>query len=132
MCHGTIDSGLIKIQFQLDQNLVPASLKSQYTTYCRWGVDHASTIVVCSTQLSTQVPSLTSQKCDHAGIHVIMRLRAWDLVWSGKSQRPCSQQLRLHEFTSSEIGFRTWDPVWTNPWFETSLQVWAYWSWLYI
>jgi hypothetical protein len=50
----------------------------------------------CSTQLSTQVPSLTSKKCCHVNIHVIRE--TWDLgpVWSGKSQLSHSQRPRLH------------------------------------
>jgi hypothetical protein len=43
-------------------------------------------LAFCSTQLSTQVPTLASQKCCHVGIHVI--LGTWDLglgtpVWTG-------------------------------------------------
>ena len=30
-------------------------------------------------------------------------------MWSGKSQLPCSQRLRLHGLTSSDLGLRTWD-----------------------
>ena len=56
----------------------------------------------CLTQLSTQVPSLTSKNCCHVGIHVI--LGTWDPVWSGKSQLPCSKWLRLHGLTSSDLG----------------------------
>jgi hypothetical protein len=33
-------------------------------------------------------------------------LRTWDPMWSGKSQIPCSQQLRLHILTSSDVGLR--------------------------
>jgi hypothetical protein len=36
-------------------------------------------------------------------------------VWSGKSQLPCSQRLRLHRLTSSDLGLRTWDPMWSGP-----------------
>ena len=39
----------------------------------------------------------------------------WDPVWSGKSQLPCSQRLRLHGLTSSVLGPRSWDPMWTGP-----------------
>ena len=39
----------------------------------------------------------------------------WDPVWSGQSQLPCSQQLRLHGLTSSDLGLETWDHVWTGP-----------------
>ena len=42
-------------------------------------------------------------------------LRTWDPMWSGKSQLPCSQRLRLHRLTSSDLGLSTWDHVWTNP-----------------
>ena len=31
-------------------------------------------------------------------------LKTWDPMWSGKSQCPCSQQLRLHRLTSSGLG----------------------------
>ena len=43
-------------------------------------------------------------------------LKTWDLkpVWSGKSQLPCSQPLRLHILASSDSGLRTWDPVWSG------------------
>ena len=34
----------------------------------------------------------------------------WDHVWSGKSQLPCSQQMRLHGLTLSDLELRTWDP----------------------
>ena len=34
----------------------------------------------------------------------------WDFVWSGKSQLPCSQWLRLDILTSSDLGLRTWKP----------------------
>ena len=68
---------------------------------CKLGLDF------CSTQLSTQVPSLTFKKWCHVGIHVI--LGTWDLVWSGKFQLTCSHWLRLCRLTSSELGFRTWD-----------------------
>ena len=44
-----------------------------------------------------------------------LEIRTWNPVWSGESQLPCSQQLRLHGLTSSELGLRTWDPRWTNP-----------------
>ena len=37
-------------------------------------------------------------------------LGTWDLVWSGKSQLPSSQWLRLQELTSSELGVKTCDP----------------------
>ena len=37
-----------------------------------------------------------------------------DLVWSGKSQLPCSRWLRLHGLTSSDLGLRTWDLVWSG------------------
>ena len=59
-------------------------------------------------QLSPQVPSLTSKKCCHVGIHVI--LGTHDLrppVWSGKSQLSSSQRLRLHRLTSSDLGLGT-------------------------
>ena len=35
-------------------------------------------------------------------------LRTWDPVLSGKSQLPCSQELRLHGLTSSDLGLRTY------------------------
>ena len=38
----------------------------------------------------------------------------WDLVWSGKSQRSCSQRLRLHRSTSSDLGLNTRDLVWSG------------------
>ena len=44
----------------------------------------------------------------------IWGLKSWDHVWSGKSQLPCSQQMRLHGFTSSEPRLGTWDPMWTD------------------
>ena len=72
-----------------------------------------------SIQLSTQVPSLTSKKCCHVGIHVI--LGTWDPMWSGKSQLPCSQRLRLHILISSHMGLTTWCPVWTGPRFHLPL-----------
>jgi hypothetical protein len=69
--------------------------------FCKLG------LAFCSTQLSTRVPSLTSKKWCHVGIHVI--LGTWDLVWSGKFQLTCSHWLSLCRLTSSELGFRTWD-----------------------
>ena len=33
-----------------------------------------------------------------------LKNRTWNPVWSGKSQLPCSQQLRLHGLTSSDFG----------------------------
>ena len=35
-------------------------------------------------------------------------------MWSDKSQIPCSQWLSLHGLTSSKVGLRTWDPLWTG------------------
>jgi hypothetical protein len=66
-------------------------------------------LALYSTQLSTQLPKLTSKKCCHGGIIHAINL---DLgpVWSGKSQLPCSQRLRLHRLTSSNLG-----RVWTGP-----------------
>ena len=64
-------------------------------------------LAFCSTQLWTCVLSLTSKKCCHVGIHVI--LGTWDLgpVWSGKSQLPSSQWLSLQGLTSSKLGLGT-------------------------
>ena len=41
--------------------------------------------------------------------------RTWDPVWSGKSQLPSSQLLRLHGLTSSDLELRTWGPWWIGP-----------------
>ena len=35
-------------------------------------------------------------------------------MWSDKPQISCSQQLRLHGLTSSDLGLRTWDLVWSD------------------
>ena len=56
-----------------------------------------------------QVPSLTSQKCCYVDILAV--LGTWDLVWSGKSQLPRYQRLRLQGLTWSDLGLRTWDPL---------------------
>ena len=42
-------------------------------------------------------------------------LKAWDHVWSGKSQLPYFQRLRLLKLPSSDYGLRTWDPMWIGP-----------------
>ena len=44
-----------------------------------------------------------------------LELRTWDPMWSDKSQLWCSQRLRLHRLTSSDLGFMAWSPVWTGP-----------------
>ena len=72
-------------------------------------------LAFCSTQLSTHVPSLTSQSVAVWGSMSYLGLKTWDPMWSGKSQFPCSQQLRLHGLTSRDLGLRTWDHVWTCP-----------------
>ena len=40
--------------------------------------------------------------CSYLGV------RTWEPAWSGRSQLPCSQWLRLHGLTSSDLGLRTW------------------------
>jgi len=42
-----------------------------------WDLGWELGLAFCSTQFATQVPSLTSEKCCHVGIHVI--LGTWDL-----------------------------------------------------
>ena len=72
----------------------------------RWGawillrVEFDSTLNTCPT------PCL--QKCCHVGIHVI--LETWNPMWSGESQFSCSQHIRLHELTSSDLELKTWEP----------------------
>ena len=70
-------------------------------------------LALCLIQYSTQVQNSTSplESVAMYGIHVT--LETWNLkpcVWSGKSQLPCSQRLRLHGLTSSDLGHGTWDP----------------------
>ena len=50
--------------------------------------------------------------CSYLGV------RTWEPAWSGRSQLPCSQWLRLHGLTSSDLGLRTWDPG------ELALRMW--------
>jgi hypothetical protein len=40
----------------------------------------------------------------------------WGLgpMWSGKSQLPCSQRSRLHEWTSCDLRLRIWGSVWSG------------------
>jgi hypothetical protein len=38
-------------------------------------------------------------------------LRTCNPAWSVESQLPCSQRLKLHIMTSSELGPRTWEPT---------------------
>ena len=80
------------------------------------------------TQLPRQVPNLTSHKCCHVGIHA--KPKTWNPIRSCESQFPWSQLLRLHKSTSSDLGFRTSEPVWTDPvttmsW--TRLPIFFYW-----
>ena len=55
-----------------------------------------------------------SKKCCHVGVQVILETK----VWSGKSQFPCSQRLRLHILTSSDLGLGT-PCAWPDPHFIT-------------
>ena len=91
-----------------------------------WNLCWELCLAFCSTQLSAQVPSLTSINCCRVGIHGILELRTWDPMWSGKSQLPCSQQLRLHGLTSNDLGLRTWDPMWTSPNTNTLETIYVY------
>ena len=50
-------------------------------------------------------PTLVSRKCC-----LVTSLSYFRPLWSGKSQRPCSQWMRLHGLTSSDLERRTWDP----------------------
>jgi hypothetical protein len=85
-------------------NLSSKSYMQKYLRDLGWELG----LAFCSTQLATQVPSPTSKKCCQVGIQVI--LGTWDLVWNAKSQLPCSQRLRLHGLTSSNLGLRTREP----------------------
>jgi hypothetical protein len=67
-----------------------------------WELD----LAFCSTQLSTSVPSFTCYAC------ILVILGTQDLGSHVKSQLPCSQWLRLHILTSSDLGFTTLDHVW--------------------
>jgi hypothetical protein len=40
----------------------------------------------------------------------ILKPRTWDPMESGKSQLPCSQRLRLHRLTSSDLSLGPWSP----------------------
>ena len=95
----------------------------------------------CSTQPSTQVPSLTSKMCCQVGYHVTLGTLDswphlkwevpiffvvnnwdcidWQVIWDLGLGTPsevvnpnffCSQRLRLHGLTSSDLGLRNWDP----------------------
>ena len=78
------------------------------THICRQDLCWELGLAYCSTQFSTQVSNLTSNKQCHVVIHVILlRLRTWDLLWSGKSQLSCSPRLRFHRLTKSDMGLRT-------------------------
>ena len=68
----------------------------------------------CLTQHSTQVPSLVSKECRHVAIHLYSGLWTRNPVWSDKSQLPCSQWSRMHGLASSDVGFVTWEPVWSG------------------
>jgi hypothetical protein len=71
----------------------------------------ALALAFCSTYFSTKVPSLIFKKCCHVSIHVILGTHELETPYeSGKSQLPCSQRLRLHGLTSSDLGRRTRDP----------------------
>jgi len=73
-------------------------------------------LAFCSTQVSTYVPSLTSKKWCHVGIHVVFR--DWGLGTSSEvasPQLPCTQKLRLHGLTSGDLKLMTRDLVWTGP-----------------
>jgi hypothetical protein len=71
----------------------------------------ALALAFCSTYFSTKVPSLIFKKCCHVSIHVILGTHELETRYeSGKSQLPCSQRLRLHGLTSSDLGCRTRDP----------------------
>ena len=48
--------------------------------------------------------------CTHSCHTWDMGHETWDFVWSGKSQLPCCQWLRLDILTSSDLGLRTWKP----------------------
>ena len=60
-----------------------------------------------STQLSTRVPRLTSEKCCHVGVHVGLGIMGPCKL---SSNFPCSRRLMLHGWTSSDLG-----RVWTGP-----------------
>ena len=51
-------------------------------------------LTFCSTQLSTQVPHHTSKNVAMWASMSYLGLWTWDPMWSGKSQLPCSQQLK--------------------------------------
>ena len=72
-------------------------LMQNYSWDLSWVMDLAPYL----TQLSTQVLSLTSKKI----LPSYLKLKTWNPVWSGKSQRPCSQRLRLHQINLQ----MTWD-----------------------
>ena len=74
-----------------------------------WALCWELCLAFCSTHLETQVPSLTSKKCCHVGIHVTVGNEDLGRVWNGKSQLPCSQRLRLHGLTSSDLRLKIWD-----------------------
>ena len=90
-------------------------------------------LILSSTWLLTQVPSLTSKKRCHAGIHVIPRTR--DHVWSGKSKLRCSH-LNSQDYTDWPQG--TWDsdsdsgPIFNIEVFNTcQMPFWPYYYYYY-
>ena len=87
-----------------------------------------STITLCSTQHLTQVPNLTSKECCHVRVYVM--IGTWDHVQSGKSQFPCSQWLRLHGLSSSDLGahvnrlLRATSQMFTNEARAVTMRLW--------
>jgi hypothetical protein len=74
--------------------------------YLRDMLRFGSSFMLGPTLNTSPMPHL--QKVFHVSTRVI--LGTWDYVWSGRSQLPYSQWLRLHGLTSNDLGLRTWDP----------------------
>ena len=106
-------SQLLSLKRPLKFVLYSLKLDLDYLWKQSWDLCWHLGLALYSTQSTTQVQVSPPKSVAMQASLSFLGLRSWELghVWSGKSQLPCSQRLRLHGLTSGTLRLWTCEPA---------------------